>query len=182
MLEQFTSDKRVLYSAIDKLIWNPLARDMNPSFADSSVEPTQDEADRQATLDSFDEFRETSFSMGTLGSISFVVESLRTLPGRKSVILLSDGFRITSKSNDDNSTIQLQQQLQNLAEMAGRSSVVLYAIDAKGLQPFMPGPSVGGRPSASSYTDALDTAQAALEGPTYLAKQTGGFVITNTND
>lgn len=182
MLEQFTSDKRLLYSAIEKLIWNPLARDMNPTFADSSVELTDDEQDRQAVLDQFDEFRETSFAMGTLGSISFVVESLRSLPGRKSVILLSDGFKIMSKSNDDNSTIQLQQQLQNLAEMAGRSSVVLYAIDAKGLQPFMPGPSVGGRPSASSYTDALDTAQAALEGPTYLAKQTGGFVVTNTND
>jgi hypothetical protein len=55
-------------------------------------------------------------------------------------------------------------------------------MDAKGLQPFTPDGSTGGRPAASSYGDALDKAQEALEGPTFIAKQTGGFVVTNTND
>jgi len=183
MLEQFTSDKRILYSAIDKLTWNPLSRDMNPTYSDAGGDaPTDDQLDKQAVLDTFDEFRETSFTTGTLGAIAFVVQALRPLPGRKSVVLLSDGFRINSKNNDDNTSEQILQQLQSVAEVARRASVVVYSIDAKGLQAFMPGGDVGGKPSADQYASAIDSAQAALEGPVFLSNLTGGFTVTNTND
>lgn len=183
MLEQFTSDKRILYSAIEKLTWNPLSRDMNPTFTDSGGDaPTDDQADKQAVLDQFEEFRETSFTTGTLGALNFVVQGLRGLPGRKSVVLLSDGFRINSKNNDDNTSELILQQLQSVAEYARRSSVVVYSIDAKGLAPFTPGGDVGGKPSANQYSDAIDSAQAALEGPVFLSNLTGGFTVTNTND
>ncbi len=46
----------------------------------------------------------------------------------------------------------------------------------------MPGANVGGRPSASAHSDALGTAQEALEGLNYLSQQTGGFTVVNTND
>ncbi len=182
MLEQFTSDKRILYSAIEKLTWNPLSRDMNPTFSDAGAEVSDDQSEKQAVLDQFEEFRGTSFTIGTLGAINFVVQGLRSLPGRKSVVLLSDGFRINSQSNDDNSTQLLLQQLQGVAEVARRSSVVVYSIDAKGLQPFNPGADVGGKMSASAFSDAIDSAQAALEGPVFLSNLTGGFTVTNTND
>jgi VWFA-related protein len=184
MLEQFTSDKRLLYAAIERLIWNPLSRDMMPSFADagSSEETDETAAERQAFLDSSEELFETSFTTGTLGALGFVVRGLRSLPGRKSVILLSDGFRINSRTNDDNTTDLVFQSLQNLIELANRSSVVIYSIDAKGLQPYMPGANVGGVPSADSYSNALQSAQEALEGPSFLAQQTGGFTVVNTND
>lgn len=185
LLEQFTSDKRILYSAIEKLAWNPLSRDMNPTFADGSAEMTEDQTERQAMLDSFEQFRTTNFTRGTLGSIGFVVQGLRSLPGRKSVILLSDGFQVYTQNGqniDPSTTELLLQAMRNLVEMAGRSGVVVYAMDAKGLQPYMPGPETGGRPSAQSYSDAQDAAQAALEGPVFLAKETGGFLVTNSND
>jgi len=182
MLEQFTSDKRVLYSAIERLKWNPLSRDMMPGYADSSAEASQDAADNQSTLDLFEEFRETSFTTGTLGTVGFVIQGLRSLPGRKSVILMSDGFRINSRGNDDNTTQLILNYMQNLIDQAGRSGVVVYSMDAKGLQSYMPGADTGGRPSASSYADAMDAAQEALEGPVYLSKQTGGFVVKDTND
>jgi len=184
MLEQFTSDKRILYAAVDKLIWNPLSRDMLPTFAEAGSEEATDDvaADRQATANEIDEFRETTYSTGTLGAISFVVRGLRDLPGRKSVILLSDGFRINSRNGDDNTTAQVLQSLRQLVELANRSSVVIYSIDAKGLQTLAPGASVGGVPSASSHSDAMRSAQEALEGPSFLAEQTGGFVVVNTND
>ncbi|HKQ77907.1 MAG TPA: VWA domain-containing protein [Blastocatellia bacterium] len=188
MLEQFTSDKRILYTAIEKLIWNPLSRDMMPTFADTSGADEMDaaqaeqQAEQQAVADSFAEFQETSFTTGTLGATSFVVRSLRKFPGRKSLILLSDGFRINSQTNNDNSTQQVIQSLEQLVEQANRSSVVIYSIDAKGLQPYMPGANVGGRPSASAHSDALQTAQEALEGLNYLSQQTGGFTVINTND
>jgi VWFA-related protein len=195
MLEQFTSDKRLLYTAIEKLMWNPLSRDMMPSFDDTSGAFEADEsaaeqqAEQQAVLDSFEEFRETSFTTGTLGAINWVVRNLRFLPGRKSVILLSDGFRINppsssagSMNSNDNNAELIMQSLRNLIEQANRSSVVIYSIDAKGLQPYLPGANVGGRPSASAHSDALQSAQEALEGPSFLAQQTGGFAVFNTND
>ena len=182
LLEQFTSDKRILYSAIDKLIWNPLARDMNPSFADSTAETSQAQSDRQSVTDVFEEFRQTNFTTGTIGAVNFVVQGLRNLPGRKSVILMSDGFRVYSQSDDANVTEQILQSMKNLAEQASRASVVIYAIDAKGLQPFQPGGETGGRPGASAYTDAQQSALEALDGPVFLAHETGGFVVTNTND
>src|SRR5262249_24138750 len=188
MLEQFTSDKRILYTAIEKLVWNPLSRDMMPTFADTSGADEMDsiqaeqQAEQQAVADSFAEFQETSFTTGTLGATTFVVRSLRNFPGRKSVILLSDGFRINSKTNNDNTTQQVLQSLQNLVELANRSSVVIYSIDAKGLQPFMPGADVAGKPSATAHTDALQTAQEALEGLNYVSRETGGFTVVNTND
>jgi VWFA-related protein len=188
MLEQYTSDKRILYAAIERLIWNPLSRDMMPSFADTSGADEMDaaqaeqHADQQAVADSFAEFQDTSFTTGTLGATSFVVRSLRNFPGRKSVILLSDGFRINSRTNNDDNTNQVLRSLDNLVELANRSSVVIYSIDAKGLQPFMPGANVGGRPSATAHSDALQTAQEALEGLNYLSHETGGFTVVNTND
>jgi len=188
MLEQFTSDKRILYTAIEKLAWNPLSRDMMPTFADASgadeIDSAQAEqqAEQQAAADSFAEFQETSFTTGTLGATSFVVRSLRNFPGRKSVILLSDGFRINSRTNNDNTTQQVMQSLENLVEQANRSSVVIYSIDAKGLQPFMPGADVGGRPGGGAHSDALQTAQEALEGLNYVSHETGGFTVVNTND
>jgi VWFA-related protein len=187
MLEQFTSDKRILYTAINKLVWNPLSRDMMPTFADTSGTDEMDDlqaeqqAEQQAVTDSFQEFVDTSFTTGTLGATSFVVRNLRNFPGRKSVILLSDGFRINSKTNNDNTTNQVLQSLENLVELANRSSVVIYSIDAKGLQPFMPGADTG-RPAATAVSDALQTAQEALEGPRFLSEQTGGFTVVNTND
>jgi VWFA-related protein len=188
MLEQYTSDKRILYTAIEKLVWNPLSRDMMPTFADTSGADEMDsaqadqQAEQQAVADSFAEFQETSFTTGTLGATSFVVRSLRNFPGRKCVILLSDGFRINSKTNNDNTTQQVLQSLENLVELANRSSVVIYSIDAKGLQPFMPGADVAGRPSETAHTDALQTAQEALEGLNYVSRETGGFTVVNTND
>jgi VWFA-related protein len=195
MLEQFTSDKRILYTAIEKLMWNPLSRDMTPTFDDTSgtdemsEAEAEQQAEQQAVNNSFEEFRETSFTTGTLGATNFVIRSLRGLPGRKTAILLSDGFRINgrsgaagSRNNNDNNTQQILQALQSLVEQANRSSVVIYAMDAKGLQPYLPGANVGGRPSASAHSDALQTAQETLEGPVFLAQQTGGFAVFNTND
>lgn len=193
MLEQFTSDKRLLYSAIDKLMWNPLSRDMVPNFGSESSlgesEESQQSASDQQALDSgMNNFRDTLFSTGTLGAINFVVNGLRELPGRKSVMLLSDGFRIYPPSdnlNDPDAVAQsemVQQALKQLVEMANRSSVVIYSMDAKGLLPLVPGGETGGRPTGDSYAKAMQDNQETLEGPVSLAVQTGGIATFNNND
>lgn len=193
MLEQFTSDKRLLYAAIEKLMWNPLSRDMTPSFGGEGSlgesEESQEAASNQQSIDDgMNSFRNTMFATGTLGAINFVVNGLRPLPGRKSVILLSDGFSIyppSNNANDPDAVAQsemVQQALKQLVEMANRSSVVIYSMDAKGLLPLVPGGETGGRPTGDAYAQAMQQNQESLEGPVNLAAQTGGFATFNNND
>ncbi|MFN0122517.1 MAG: VWA domain-containing protein, partial [Blastocatellia bacterium] len=184
LLEQFTSDKRILYAAIDRLRWNPFSRDMSVSFADADADETADDfsADSQAVGDMAGELRDTIFSSGTLGAVNFVVRSLHNLPGRKTVVLLSDGFRIESTTGDDDATQRMYDRLQALSELANRSSVVIYSMDARGLQPYQPGASAGGQPRQTAAMDAMRSGRQALEGPVFLSQETGGFTITDNND
>jgi VWFA-related protein len=48
-LQQFTTDKRLLYTAIEKLTWNPYSRDMTPRFG--TVDNDRDNARLQAIRD-----------------------------------------------------------------------------------------------------------------------------------
>ena len=106
-LQQFTSDKRQLYAAIEKVRWNGSARGRFGSFA--PVEPTTMERARSMGDSQVDDedikqekdfnnsaegFREGIFATGTLGALKFIVSGMKELPGRKSVVLFSDGFKI----------------------------------------------------------------------------------------
>ncbi len=101
-LQQFTTDKRQLYAAIERVKWNATGRAGISAFA--PIEPPTP-GDAGAAIDQanadLNQFREEVFSVGTLGAVNYVVNGLRELPGRKSVLLISDGFKI---SNADDPT------------------------------------------------------------------------------
>lgn len=201
-LQQFTSDKRQLYAAVEKVKWNPTGRGGVAAFAPMGNDPTNlvagaspdDSADapgggaRQAPSQgvglsgAVDEFREEVFAVGTLGALNYIVHGLRQLPGRKSIVLISDGFRI----NAGNST-RILYALRHLTDLANRASVVIYTMDARGLPTlsFSAADSTAGinirgveqslRARRADYFDSQN-------GLNYLALQTGGFFIHNTND
>ena len=101
-LQQFTADRRVLLSVIDGLRWNPNGRagievfeslgkvsdlagslgGMPPSGNTRSVDPQ------------YDTRAKTISTVGTLGAINRIVDALREMPGRKSIVLFSDGFQL----------------------------------------------------------------------------------------
>src|SRR5688500_529236 len=107
------------------------------------------------------------------------------LPGRKSVILFSDGFKIID--SDDMGSLRVLDFLLALVDVANRSSVVFYTIDARGL-------AVTGFTAADQITDSSPDATGQLlsgrrdqlldnqEGLSYLANETGGLAIKNNND
>jgi VWFA-related protein len=181
-LQQFTSDKRVLYAAVEKLTWNPYSRDMIPRFGPPDDDSRSEES-RQAEERSED-FRESLFSVGTLGALNFVIRGLRELPGRKSAILISDGFQLFNRDGDSNLVLE---RVRQLTDLANRSGVVIYSIDAKGLQTLMPtaadnignmnGPQFAERMARMSRRNFE-----SQEGLTYLARETGGFAALNNND
>lgn len=182
-LQQFTSDRRLLYAAIDRVKWNGLGRAGISAFAPIEP-PTPGEMD--AANEELNKFREDVFSAGTLGAINYVVKGLRELPGRKSILLISDGFRIYDR-DDPSRNERTRAKLQLLVEQANRSSVVIYTLNATGLQAFgLTAADATSDSSADQVQQQLDNRRNAAfdtqEGLDVLARQTGGIPIKNSND
>jgi len=209
-LQQFTTDKQLLYRAVERVRWSPVGRAGISTFAPIEPDPTpnigsmtggrpnsgdrkgagaeEENDDPRAALE---EFREGVFTVGTLGAINYVVRGMRELPGRKSVVLFSGGFRIhkdLNQPNDRRDTDRVLENLRRLTDQANRASVVIYTIDARGLA--VPGltaadnylPRPGSNPADSPELQRGRELAQTQEGLAYLAEQTGGIFVRNTND
>jgi VWFA-related protein len=198
-LQQFTADKRILYAAIEKVKWNPQGNGGISAFAPIEPplpgEPTESEdpagEDGPAESDlakGLDDFRSSVFATGTLGALRYIVRGMSELPGRKSVILFSDGFKMFDEDeNGFRESGQVMGFLQQLVDTANRSSVTFYTVDPRGL--VFTGFTAADSPSnisgqalsaliSSRNTQLRDT----QDGLSYLASETGGFDIKNNND
>jgi VWFA-related protein len=186
-LQQFTVDKRQLYAAIDRVKWNAIGRGGVSAFA--PIQPPTP-GDRGAEIDAANEeaneTRQDIFAVGTLGAIGYVVKGLRELPGRKGILLISDGFRIYNTDDPTRNYLALE-RLRRLIDQANRASVVIYTMNATGLQTlaFTAADDLSGR-DTQQLEDALNSRRNAAfetqEGLDFLARQTGGIPIRNTND
>ena len=87
-LQQFTSDKRQLYAAVEKVKWNPSGRGGVSAVPQMEADPLPDASpsdDGPTGSQNLDQFREDVFAVGTLGALNYIVRGLRELPGRKSM-------------------------------------------------------------------------------------------------
>jgi len=192
-LQQFTTDKRVLYAAIEKVKWNPLGTGGVSAFEPINTQPNDPTA---ASTDgpqgsgeqSLNDFRSSVFATGTLGALKYVVTGMGELPGRKSVILFSDGFKLFEK---DENGIETQGRVMDflnvLIDAANRASVTVYTIDPRGLQftGFTAADNVGDTSVEGmnqSLKDRSDQLHDTQDGLRYLAKGTGGLAVVNSND
>jgi VWFA-related protein len=195
-LQQFTSDKRQLYAAIERVRWNALGRGNIGAFApiQSGNLPSdgatggEDNAVNNTDAE-INNFRQSLFARGTLGALSYVIRGMNELPGRKSVLMFSDGFKLFTTRDEQgfSDATQILDSLRRLIDLANRNSVVIYTMDARGLQPLglTAEDDAGGLSSdqleqrlSDRRTEFIDT----QEGLIYLARQTGGFAIINNND
>src|SRR5438128_542030 len=197
-LQQFTTDRRMLYNAIDRLRWYPCSRAGIHVFAPVGT-PTTSSEPSELPCGGSRNIRDT------LQALKFIVEGMRDLPGRKSLVLLSDQLPIetqdpgttTLNSGEDDlgndERTHYYGQVKKVAELAIRASVVIYAVDTRGLQytglTTMDKPPAGfataGRlnvivPSIMHSRSVMLTDN--REGHELLAKQTGGYLIRNAND
>ena len=196
-LQQFTNDRRQLYAAIERVRWNPIGAGNVGAFAplesrersfDPPPEPGPGDRTPEAVKREFDEFRENVFAAGTLGAVNYVVRGMQDLPGRKSILLLSEGFKLFEEDAEGfREAGRVMAGLRRLVDMANRASVVIYTMDGRGLQ-------VGGLAAADNTggwtmdqlqqaeTDRYEKLIDTQDGLRYLARQTGGIAIVNNND
>jgi VWFA-related protein len=193
-LQQFTSDKRQLYAAVEKVKWNPSGRGgvsaiapIEPPILPEDPLPSLSSGDDGPTAaEDLDQFREDLFAVGTLGTLNYIVKGLREMPGRKSVVLISDGFKMFSRSEPEGSD-RILMALRQLTDQANRASVVIYTMDARGLQGLglTAADSTSGM-SAEDVEQKLSNRRSdffeSQSGLNYLALQTGGIAIRNNND
>ena len=142
----------------------------------------------------------------SIRSLRSIVTALGQIPGRKSMIIFSNDMPLRESEKivrggsvleaDDAKTKEAESYhgaLRRLAELAIRSSVVIYGVDAGGLQvTTMTGADATLRPMvAGSEGNALYVAelrgrsrliQMRRDGANMLAKETGGFLIQDQND
>ena len=200
-LQSFTTDRRVLHAAIDAVRWNGASRN-----AVEALEPVNQLArslgdigrgSPATSLDPNDftavnQLRQSMSSAGTLGALNLVVRAARDLPGRKALILVSEGFRVFDRKDNQAAPTgqpdsRVKMALDRVIDQATRAGVVIYSLDARGLQTgglqaadntgFLEGPGI--REQAGNRTSFLRDTQ---EGMAYLAEQSGGFAVLNNND
>src|SRR5258705_7913674 len=218
-LQQFTTDKQLLHAAIDRLKWNAYGRRGISAFGNIGddafyTEPrdpkrgiytatdldkkARPEARETADRGQANDFKEEVFTVGTLGALSYVVRGLRELPGRKSTVLITDSLDLFNSTGGSN--YRVLDALRHLIDLANRSSVVFYTLDARGLQTLNASAanSLSGKSEASGneitatglsgsriMQDLMSRSleiQEAQNGMNYLASQTGGFMVSNNND
>jgi VWFA-related protein len=196
-LPHFTNDKSRINEAWERVTWNPCSR--------VGVKSIQRVGDEGAVgcgpgVASFDR---------SLSSLRAILNALGQVPGRKSMIIFSDdtplreeeklakGSSSVITAGPDDSTSDdsrnYRARLRSLSEMAIRSSVVIYGIEAAGLQVTSMtaadqtlSPMISGSRGNASFGQELRAKakllQARREGADKLAKATGGFLIRDQNE
>ncbi|MGZ8842047.1 MAG: VWA domain-containing protein [Pyrinomonadaceae bacterium] len=225
-LQQFTTDKQLLNRAVEALRWNPCGR-----VGISSLAPQANLTMPNATLGTGQNGVGLCADVfggplrATIRSLRFILQGMRDLPGRKSMVILSDNLPADVPDADleslrrgpikaqnpiaDSPDADLvleagetrfgnEAALRRTAEIANRSSVVIYAVDTRGLQVtgitatdnLSPsGPGI--RPKGTAYLNAATLAtlgtratqlQNGRAGMDLITRQTGGFMVSNSND
>jgi VWFA-related protein len=233
-LQQFTADARVLANAISDLKWNPCSRvgvSVLPPER-SLVTPNANEPQLQGRVPPDRSPGSSQIDRPTVGnesnpcsvggSLSYsinalhvVLSGMRDLPGRKSMMVISDnlplqekdlappdfGFQRPVRENANLIDVWTQSKgagdgLHSLADLAIRGSVVIYGVTAQRLQTIgpqaadeisFPPLSARRRPDQQdSLTKLMRTRSTELlrnsDGAEVLAKETGGFVVRNSNN
>lgn len=174
LLQQFTTDKEILRAAVESLRYNGLA--VGARTTAERVEETSvgaealgsSEADALAV--NVEEMRQDLLMRSKLAALRHVVDGLRTMPGRRSVIFFSSNMEISRPGERGR---EIYEALHGIADRANRSSVVLYTIDARGLEVHMPTRAGKAAPLAPSV--------ARTSGHLILAYETGGTFQHNSN-
>lgn len=210
-LQSFTSNKNQLLAAIDKIKWNSQGRGGVSSFdpvrqslgdelngrvdSDGKVKNVAGNDEEKEFQQQIEDFRNENFAVGTLGALNYIIGGMRELPGRKSVMLISEGFPLfdQNKNSPVSAPNRVLDSLRVLADLANRSSVVIYTVDPRGLDmPFMataedditqvlpgnfdPGKTVDPR---AVREREFNESQTSLR---FLAYETGGLPYVNQNN
>jgi VWFA-related protein len=182
-LQQFTSNKQQLYAAIARVIYNPASCKCEPGCGGSTEldlikEVNIEDKERDIKKNDDDALvRHNVFANAALSATRYVIQGMRGLPGRKAVLLFSEGFILFNRDLPEYNT-RIRLAVEHLVDSAIRAGAVIYTMDARGLVDK----GLTGADGIEGLSNRMKNFQAPREGLVYLAKQAGGFAIYDTND
>ena len=199
-LQQFTTDREILNRSVNQLRWNICSR-TGVSVLRAAQMPTQTGLPHSGNIqirEPYGNACDPNSHANSRRALDIVLDAMAQLPGRKSLILLSDDIPIrvsdTPFSGSDyssvgNNSTNYSSALRKIAEKAIRASVVIYAVDTQGLQ------YTGLTAADEVYDDGRGTPvilsmlrnrsallQRRSEGGELIARQTGGFQTRYSNN
>ena len=220
LLQQFTSDRNVLRKAINAIKpvahpWSTVGgpepkRIENPRAASASTEsPVEDlpesVEDRTEFFTPTDEVNQFFRGFSTLSTATYVIDSLKEIPGHKNLVIISGGIPIFPANADPSAPVvaNVTYLFQRLSDAALRAGVTISAMDPRGLS-ATPGTvsftetegrsnyqaeimgqrtgfGRGGTADQATLSPLLAGASERL-GLSTIAKLTGGVSVANTND
>jgi VWFA-related protein len=170
----FTFSRPQLRSAVGRLRFSMMTAEVDPLATLGFSGPL-------GMLPSIDdEFRERTYAVAALNRVVDVIEALRPLPGRKAIVLLSEGFVLFGSAIDGGF---IRDAMRLIVDRANRAAVVVYAVDPRGLMVT----SAGAADGSASHHGALaaqrgSALRATQDGLRYVAAETGGFAVVDSND
>jgi VWFA-related protein len=184
VMEQFTSDTARLHAAVDGFRYNYLgmAGVGGPGVIDTQA-PFRGPSPHTDGM-GLEALRRDMVEVGTIGALRRIVKGLAPFPGRKPVIVFSEGFKIDRRDR------LAEPHIRRLTDEANRASVALYTISTLGLWPEalqaadnltylgMPGAAVSKSPGPRGFRARFD----AEESLSFMADRTGGLMVKASND
>ena len=151
-LQQFTTDRRLLHAAVDRVRYTLNSRSgvgafkavekstslfeeerarIRPGDASAAGRESATRPDISPLKQDADQMKAELTSAGTLGALEYVLRGIEALPGRKSVVFVSEGFDLGIR---DAKAGRVWNTFTRVMDRANRSGVVVYSIDARSLQ------------------------------------------------
>ena len=174
--QQFTTDKRVMHAAADRIRFNFMNRVGLFSLPSEVLSSKETRVSTPQASEDPNDIERDQYVAGTLGALQWVIRGLREMPGRKSVVLFSEDL---SMLGGDGMRSEITEMVRRVVDAANRSSVVFYVIDPRGL--VVLGPTAADT-SAPDLTRSSLALWASQDGMGVLAYGTGGLLVINNND
>lgn len=186
---QFTDDRRWLASVADRLTWNPAAfLPRGPGAPASSASPPE------RLLSWAGPEGASRAALALFATVLSVIDILEPLPGRKAVVIFSDG--IPPPAAGEAAYREFLRAFRRVIDRANRAGVILNTVHAEGLLPLQAGADARLVETPSPYLVHLQLEQllsgiksgqrqrifAKQQTLAVLAEATGGRAVENTND
>jgi len=148
----------------------------------------------QRSLETFDILERNQQGYATTNALLAIISSLARLPGRKTLVLFSEGLAIPTA---------VESPFRTVISNANRANVSIYSVDAAGLRALSPDQAAGrslsalgqqrirqagspNEPGSPMMRDMERNEDLMRSNPDaglgQLAEQTGGFLVSNTNE
>jgi VWFA-related protein len=166
LLQQFTSDKQLLRTAIAAIKFSPhpfrtpdspevqkVENPMNPQGTEGFADDLVDTPDIYSPND---EINQAIRGLSALSTAVYIIESLKEVPGRKNLVIVSGGIPIFQPGSSGGVYTNVTYLLNQLSDRAVRAGVVINALDPRGLR---------ATPGVTSYTLTPTRSAIDVRGP-----------------